>query len=55
MLLAGVMMIVYGTASLAAGGTAAHGRLREHSTAYGVAVVVGGVVVIGAALVWLAV
>lgn len=52
-LLAGVMLLVYGVASLAGGRPASHSRTTPHSTAYGVASVVGGAVAVVAALVWM--
>lgn len=54
-LLAGVMLIVYGLATLAGGRSAGHSQTRSHSTGYGVASVAAGVIGIVAAVVWLAI
>lgn len=54
-LLAGVMLIVYGLATLVAGHSAGHSQTSPHSTAYGVTTVTAGAATIVAALVWIAV
>lgn len=55
MLLAGVMLVVYGLATLVAGHSAGHSRTSPHSTTYGVTTVTAGAAVIVAAVVWIAV
>lgn len=54
-LLAGVMLLVYGLATLVGGRSAGHSRTSPHSTAYGVTTVTAGAVVVVAAVVWIAV
>lgn len=53
-LLAGVMLLVYGVATLAGGRTASYSRTAPHSTTYGVVTVAGGAAGVIAALVWIA-
>lgn len=54
-LLAGVMLVVYGLATLARGRSAGYSQTPPHSTGYGVASVAAGALGIVAAVVWLAV
>lgn len=54
-LLAGVMLFVYGLATLVGGRSAGHSRTSPHSTAYGVTTVTAGVAVVVGAMVWIAV
>lgn len=54
-LLAGVMLVVYGLATLAGGRSAGHSPTPSHSTFYGAASVTAGALGIVAAVVWLAV
>lgn len=52
-LLAGVLLLLYGVATLAGGPVAASRRLREHSKVYAFACAVGGLVLVGTGLVLL--
>ncbi len=54
-LLAGVMLIVYGLATLVGGRSAGHSQTPPHSTTYGLASVTAGAIGIVAAVVWMAV
>lgn len=54
-LLAGVMLLVYGVATLTGGRTASHSRTTPHSTTYGALTVAAGAVGVIAALVWIVV
>lgn len=49
-LLVGVLLLLYGLASLTGGQVAASRRLREHSRAYAAACLAGGVLFVAAGL-----
>lgn len=53
-LLAGILLVVYGLASLAAGDVAAHARGRPQRAGHGALITVGGVAGVVGGLVWLA-
>lgn len=52
-LLAGILLLVYGVATLTAGGLASHDRGRPRASATGVAITVGGMGGVVGGLVWL--
>jgi uncharacterized membrane protein len=51
MIFAGVLLLIFGLAALGGGPTAATGRQQDHSRTYSLALIAGGVVILGFGLV----